>query len=114
LIRKLDEPFDGMVDGLLPQRCIAGRTWHRFRRCHMNLLVQAQTVLSTRSGSDLVSDQHAIFLMILDSHVCRSDDALVDIALDAGFADQSHLSRVFKLHTGMLPSEFRWLLRRVN
>ncbi len=44
--------------------------------------------------------------------IAGSDDALVDIALETGVADQSHLSRVFKLHTGMLPSEFRSLLRR--
>jgi len=32
---------------------------------------------------------------------------LVDIALAAGFAHQSHFSRVFKAHTGMTPAEFR-------
>jgi len=46
--------------------------------------------------------------------IAGSDDPLVEIALETGFADQSHLSRVFKLHTGMLPGEFRSLLRRVN
>jgi AraC family transcriptional regulator len=45
--------------------------------------------------------------------IAESDDALVEIALETGFADQSHLSRVFKRHTGLLPSEFRSLLRRV-
>jgi AraC family transcriptional regulator len=49
-------------------------------------------------------------------HACRrisgSDDSLADIALAAGFSDQSHLSRTFKQHTGMLPSQFRNLLRR--
>ncbi|HKR21826.1 MAG TPA: helix-turn-helix transcriptional regulator [Pyrinomonadaceae bacterium] len=43
--------------------------------------------------------------------IAGSEDALVEIALETGFADQSHLSRVFKLHTGMLPGEFRSLLR---
>ena len=46
--------------------------------------------------------------------LATSDDALVEIALETGFADQSHLSRVFKLHTGMLPTAFRSLLRRTN
>jgi AraC family transcriptional regulator len=46
--------------------------------------------------------------------IAGSDDPLAEIALETGFADQSHLSRVFKLHTGMLPGEFRSLLRRVN
>ena len=56
--------------------------------------------------------------MLRVAHAARriagSDDSLVEIALETGFADQSHLSRVFKLHTGMLPGEFRSLLRRVN
>lgn len=56
--------------------------------------------------------------MVRVEHAARriagSDDPLVEIALETGFADQSHLSRVFKLHTGMLPGEFRSLLRRVN
>jgi len=36
-----------------------------------------------------------------------SDRPLVEIALAAGFAHQSHFSRVFKAQTGMTPSEFR-------
>lgn len=47
--------------------------------------------------------------------VCRelgsSDTALTDIALSAGFADQSHLTRTFKRSTGMTPSEYRLLHR---
>jgi len=35
---------------------------------------------------------------------------LVEIALAAGFANQSHFSRTFKLNTGMTPSEYRRLL----
>ncbi|HEU4510365.1 MAG TPA: helix-turn-helix transcriptional regulator [Pyrinomonadaceae bacterium] len=56
--------------------------------------------------------------MLRVEHAARriavSDDALVEIALEAGFADQSHLSRVFKQRTGMLPGEFRSLLRCGN
>ena len=43
--------------------------------------------------------------------IAGSNDPLVEIALETGFADQSHLSRVFKRHTGMLPGEFRSLLQ---
>jgi AraC-like DNA-binding protein len=32
---------------------------------------------------------------------------LAEIALAAGFADQSHFTRIFKRHTGMTPAEFR-------
>jgi len=37
----------------------------------------------------------------------KSDEPLVEIALAAGFADQTHFSRSFKRVTGMTPSEFR-------
>ena len=35
---------------------------------------------------------------------------LSEIALAAGFADQSHCSRRFRQHVGMSPREFRWLM----
>jgi AraC family transcriptional regulator len=44
-------------------------------------------------------------------HSCRrlstTDESLADIALSAGFSDQSHFNRVLKLHTGFTPTEFR-------
>jgi AraC family transcriptional regulator len=44
-------------------------------------------------------------------YVCRqlskSPRSLAEIALDAGFADQSHLSRTFKRVTGLPPAAFR-------
>jgi AraC family transcriptional regulator len=36
-----------------------------------------------------------------------SDAPLADIALEAGFADQSHFSNTFKRHTGVSPAAFR-------
>lgn len=41
----------------------------------------------------------------------RFDLPLATIASSAGFSDQSHLSRTFKQHTGLSPSEFRAALR---
>ena len=35
------------------------------------------------------------------------DVAIVHIALNAGFADQSHFTRAFKRHTGLTPAEYR-------
>jgi AraC family transcriptional regulator len=46
--------------------------------------------------------------------VCRrmrlSNASLADIALAAGFADQSHLTRLFKERMGVTPSEYRRLV----
>ena len=39
----------------------------------------------------------------------NTDEPLVQIALAAGFADQTHFSRSFKRATGMTPTEFRRL-----
>jgi AraC family transcriptional regulator len=39
--------------------------------------------------------------------IFRSDRPLTQIALDAGFSDQSHLTRTFKRLTGMTPAQFR-------
>jgi AraC family transcriptional regulator len=36
-----------------------------------------------------------------------SKEPLVEIALAAGFADQTHFTRSFKRITGMTPTEFR-------
>lgn len=38
--------------------------------------------------------------------IARSKRPLSEIALDAGFADQSHFSNTFRSYTGMSPSEF--------
>jgi transcriptional regulator GlxA family with amidase domain len=36
--------------------------------------------------------------------------SLSEIALAAGFADQSHCSRLFRQHVGMSPRQYRWLM----
>ena len=36
-----------------------------------------------------------------------SEDSLASVALAAGFADQSHLTRAFKCHTGLTPRAYR-------
>lgn len=40
------------------------------------------------------------------------EDSLSDIAAHAGFSDQSHLGRVFRMATGMTPRQFRLAHRR--
>jgi AraC-like DNA-binding protein len=36
-----------------------------------------------------------------------SNAPLVAVALEAGFADQSHFTRAFKRHTGLAPGRYR-------
>jgi AraC family transcriptional regulator len=49
-------------------------------------------------------------------HACRelasSELALSEIALECGFYDHSQLTRTFRAHTGMTPSEYRRICRR--
>ena len=40
-----------------------------------------------------------------------TDDSLTCVALDAGFADQSHFTRSFKRHHGVTPGRYRELVR---
>jgi AraC family transcriptional regulator len=43
--------------------------------------------------------------------LAESETPLAEIALAAGFADQSHFSNVFRRQTGMSPSSFRRSVR---
>jgi AraC family transcriptional regulator len=44
--------------------------------------------------------------------LCSSDKSLAQIATEAGFSDQSHFCRTFKLSTGMSPGHYRDLFER--
>ena len=41
------------------------------------------------------------------TELARGERPLAEIALEAGFADQSHFTRVFKRHVGSTPSQYR-------
>lgn len=43
--------------------------------------------------------------------ILASNDSLVEIALETGFADQTHFTRSFKRVTGMTPTEFRRIFK---
>jgi len=43
--------------------------------------------------------------------LCQGSRPLAEIALAAGFADQSHFSTVFKRHTGLTPAAYRKIFR---
>jgi AraC-like DNA-binding protein len=52
-------------------------------------------------------------LALAQQLLARTDLGLVDIALKAGFCDQSHLSRSFRRFAGLPPRAYRALLRTV-
>jgi len=43
--------------------------------------------------------------------LATSDQPIVDVALEAGFADQSHLTRWFRRRTGLTPARYRAIRR---
>ncbi len=44
--------------------------------------------------------------------IIHSGDSIADIAVEAGFYDQSHFTHAFKVHTGLTPAEFRTSSRK--
>jgi len=44
--------------------------------------------------------------------IAHSGDSIADIAVAAGFYDQSHFTHAFRLHTGLTPAEFRTGFRK--
>ena len=52
-----------------------------------------------------------IRLEIAENHLSRTSRPVSQIALDTGFADHSHFSKVFRDRTGTTPSEFREIVR---
>jgi AraC family transcriptional regulator len=47
------------------------------------------------------------------AEIARDERPIAEIAAEAGFADQSHFTRVFKRHVGTTPARFREEARRV-
>jgi AraC family transcriptional regulator len=47
------------------------------------------------------------------AEIARDDRPIAEIASEAGFADQSHFTRLFKRHVGTTPAHFREEARRV-
>jgi AraC-like DNA-binding protein len=50
---------------------------------------------------------HGLRIEWARTRIARDDTPLADLALDAGFADQAHFSRVFRRVTGSTPSQYR-------
>jgi AraC family transcriptional regulator len=62
-------------------------------------------------GMSVIAYARALRLEWATAAVESTDDALARVAMDAGFADQSHFTRCFKRHHGVTPGRYRELLR---
>lgn len=72
------------------------RVFRRFRKCSVGEYIRRLRV------------EYAI------DRLQQSEMPLADIALQAGFADQSHFTRVFKAQTGITPARYRSAQRRLS
>ncbi len=64
-------------------------------------------VFRRRVGVPLGEYVHRLRVRYASEELCRPGARLVEVAAAAGFADQSHMTRVFKRVTGVTPLEFR-------
>jgi AraC family transcriptional regulator len=69
--------------------------------------VHLARVFRRRFGYPLSDFLHSLRLQIVMQQMANRDRSLADIACDAGFADQSHLTRIFKYWVGTPPATFR-------
>lgn len=65
------------------------RTFRRFEKCTVGDFIRRERIERAKD------------------RILSTDEPLIQIALDTGFADQSHFTRSFKLVSGMTPTEFR-------
>jgi AraC family transcriptional regulator len=64
-------------------------------------------VFRDRMGLPIGDYVHRLRVRHAGEELCRPGARLADVAVSAGFADQSHLTRVFKRVTGVTPAAFR-------
>jgi len=111
------------VRGGLPPRAL--RNVREFIEAHLedNISIQALAAAAGLSmyhfarafkQSEGVSPHH----YVVRRRVRRAQDLLAatdlplsEVALAAGFADQSHCARQFREHVGVTPSSYRWSMR---
>lgn len=62
-------------------------------------------------GMPIGSYARAVRIDRAAANLAESDDRILDIAMAAGFTDQSHLTRLFKRRFGVTPAQYRATLR---
>ena len=62
-------------------------------------------------GKPLASYAREIRLERVANELSTTDDRILDIAIAAGFTDQSHLTRLFRRHYGVTPAQYRLAMK---
>ena len=65
-----------------------------------------------RFGCSVAEYVRKLRIEAASERLTHSDSSVAEIALDAGFSNQSHFSRTFRLVTGMSPSRYRTCRQR--
>jgi len=63
-------------------------------------------------GTSIGEYQRGLRLEYASKQLADTRTSILTIALAAGFADQAHMSRIFRNHTGLTPAKFRAQFRR--
>jgi AraC family transcriptional regulator len=58
-------------------------------------------------GTSIGEYQRGLRLEYASKQLADTRSSILTIALAAGFADQAHMSRIFRNHTGLTPAKFR-------
>jgi AraC family transcriptional regulator len=70
------------------------------------------SVFRSVHGRSMAEEQRRLRIEFACRRMLDGHATLAEIAVEAGFADQPHFSRAFKLITGMTPAQYRSMLAR--
>jgi AraC family transcriptional regulator len=111
-IEKRPPPWLSTVQGLLHERFMESLRVADLAALVSVHPVHLSRVFSSYFGIPLGSYVRRLRLDWTAVQLATADITLCDLALQAGFADQSHFTRAFKRQTGLTPAKYRQLTRR--
>jgi AraC-like DNA-binding protein len=100
VLRRIREYIDGNIDQRISVELLAGLA--NLSICYFVRAFKQSTGITPHDY--LIRQRVELTKQLL----ADSDMPLSEIALAAGFADQSHFSRRFRQHVGMSPRDYRW------
>src|SRR5215510_8809567 len=116
-------PLRSRIRGGLPPRAV--RRVHEFIKAHLEANISIQVLASIaglsmyhfarafKQSEGMTPHEYLVKCRVQRAKrlLAGTDLPLSEIALAAGFADQSHCARRFREHVGVTPSSYRWSMR---